>query len=58
MNDIGIFPYFHSAKKIRGKKGLLQGLEVKKKRQKSMSKDFADGFVFNCLNGGDKGYLG
>ncbi|OZC12599.1 hypothetical protein X798_00230 [Onchocerca flexuosa] len=31
-----------------------EGLEVKKKRQKGMSKDFADGFVFNCLSGEDK----
>uniref|UniRef100_A0A0R3RFY5 RNA helicase n=1 Tax=Elaeophora elaphi TaxID=1147741 RepID=A0A0R3RFY5_9BILA len=31
-----------------------EGLEVKKKRQKGMGKDFADGFVFECVSGEDK----
>ncbi|VBB28127.1 unnamed protein product [Acanthocheilonema viteae] len=31
-----------------------EGLEVKKKRRKGMSKDFVDGFVFDCVSVEDK----
>ncbi|EJD75750.1 DEAD box polypeptide 27 [Loa loa] len=31
-----------------------EGLEVKKKLQKRISKDFADGFLFDCISGNDK----